>query len=212
MPIARVRELVERTNALAPDLVVLLGDFVGTSHFRDTADPEALGEALGGLRARLGTFAVLGNHDWWFNGPRIRASLERAWIAVLDDRTVPLTFNGARFWLGGIPDEYTQLPDPPGLVEHVPGGEPIVLLTHNPDVFPRVPSRVALTLAGHTHGGQVRLPLLGARVVPSRYGQRYARGHVVEHGHDLFVTTGVGTSILPVRFGVPPELALLRLF
>src|SRR5262249_7692173 len=86
-----------------------------------------------------------------------------------------------------------------------------VVLTHNPDVFPRVPARAVLTLAGHTHGGQVALPILGRPVVPSRFGQRYAIGHIEEEGRDLFVTPGIGTSIIPVRFGVPPEISLLTL-
>jgi predicted MPP superfamily phosphohydrolase len=83
------------------------------------------------------------------------------------------------------------------------------LITHNPDLFPEVPDRVALTLAAHTHGGQVYLPLIGRPIVPSRYGERYAAGHIVERGRHLFVTVGLGTSILPVRFLVPPEIALL---
>jgi predicted MPP superfamily phosphohydrolase len=87
-----------------------------------------------------------------------------------------------------------------------------VAFTHNPDVFPQVPGRVAITFAGHTHGGQARFPFFGAPIVPSSYGQRYASGHVVEEGRHLFVTTGLGTSIFPVRFRVPPEIAMLRLF
>jgi predicted MPP superfamily phosphohydrolase len=91
----------------------------------------------------------------------------------------------------------------------VPADEPVIVLEHNPDVFPDVPERVALTLAGHTHGGQVALPLLGRPIVPSRYGQRYAYGLVVEGGRSLFVSPGIGTSILPVRFRVPPEISLV---
>ena len=87
----------------------------------------------------------------------------------------------------------------------------MLLLTHSPDVFPRVPSRVALTLAAHTHGGQVRLPPFPPPVVPSDFGSRYAAGHIEEGGRHLFVTTGVGTSILPVRFAVPPEVVILTL-
>jgi predicted MPP superfamily phosphohydrolase len=92
-----------------------------------------------------------------------------------------------------------------------PDGAPIIALTHNPDVFPDVPARVAITLAGHTHGGQVRLPFWGSPIVPSRFGQRYAAGHVVEGGRHLFVTTGIGTSIIPVRFRVPPVIDVLTL-
>jgi predicted MPP superfamily phosphohydrolase len=93
----------------------------------------------------------------------------------------------------------------------VTDGAPVLAFTHNPDLFPEVPSRVSLTLAGHTHGGQVYLPLLGRLVVPSQFGERYAIGHVVENGRHLFVTAGVGTSILPVRFLVPPEISIIRL-
>ena len=94
-------------------------------------------------------------------------------------------------------------------IAQVPEGVPLIALTHNPDIFPQVPARVNLLLAGHTHGGQVRFPLSGSVVESSRYGERYEAGHVVENGHDLFVTTGIGTSIVPVRFGVPPEIVLL---
>jgi predicted MPP superfamily phosphohydrolase len=82
---------------------------------------------------------------------------------------------------------------------------------HEPDTFVDIDDRPSLTLAGHTHGGQVRLPWLGRLVVPSSYGERFAAGHVVENGRHMFVTTGVGTSIFPVRFGVPPELVILTL-
>ena len=99
----------------------------------------------------------------------------------------------------------------PCCIGAVLSGEPVLLLTHNPDVFPMVPDRVALTIAGHTHGGQVRLPWIGAPIVPSRFGQRFAAGHVVEGNRHLFVATGVGTSIIPVRFRVPPAVTILRL-
>ena len=88
---------------------------------------------------------------------------------------------------------------------------PVIALTHNPDVFPHVPDRVALTIAGHTHGGQVWLPIVGRPIVPSKYGERYAIGHVVEDGRHLFVSPGLGTSIIPVRFRVPPEISIVAL-
>ncbi len=87
----------------------------------------------------------------------------------------------------------------------------MILLTHNPDAFPSVPDRVSLTLAGHTHGGQVNFPIVGRLQVPSRFGERYAAGHVLENGRELFVTTGLGMSILPVRFRVPPTIDVLTL-
>ena len=93
----------------------------------------------------------------------------------------------------------------------VTNSAPVIVITHNPDVFPLVPNRVCLTIAGHTHGGQVALPLVGRLIVPSKYGQRYAIGHIREEGRDLFVTSGVGTSIIPVRFRVPPEIVFLEI-
>jgi hypothetical protein len=101
--------------------------------------------------------------------------------------------------------------DPARTTSAVPSAESIIALTHNPDIFPLVPPRVAITLAGHTHGGQVYLPLIGRPIVPSRYGQRYAIGHIEEGGRHLFVTSGIATSIIPVRFLVPPEIVIARL-
>ena len=106
-------------------------------------------------------------------------------------------------------DLWTRTPDIPGTLKDIPDDDPILLLTHSPDVFPDIPARVSLTLAGHTHGGQVNLPLVGRPIVPSKYGQRYAAGHIIEQGRHLFVSTGVGTSIIPVRFRVPPEIQIL---
>jgi predicted MPP superfamily phosphohydrolase len=208
----RLGALVAKVNLATPDVIVLLGDFVihdivGGSF----VEPEVTADLLGGLRAPGGVIAVLGNHDWWYDGPRVRAALERRGIVVLENRAHRVAHRGRAFWLAGLADLWTREPDLISALAAVPAGEPVLLLTHNPDVFPGVPPRVALTLAAHTHGGQVRFPPFPAPVVPSRYGSRYAVGHVVEEGRHLFVTTGVGTSILPVRFAVPPEVALLTL-
>jgi uncharacterized protein len=210
MSAARLARVIARVNDEHPDLVFLLGDFVGAlRRERDSLRP--LTEALAGLRAPRGVYAVLGNHDWWFDGPGVTDALEAAGIVVLADRAVQVVHEGALLLVAGISDEATQRPHPGRWLSTLPPGLPILAITHNPDVFPRVPARVALTLAGHTHGGQVRLPWLGRAIVPSRYGQLYAAGHVVDGGRDLFVTTGVGTSILPLRLGVPPEIAVVTL-
>ena len=96
-------------------------------------------------------------------------------------------------------------------VAKVGDSAPIIAFTHNPDIFPSIPTRVALTIAGHTHGGQVAAPIIGRPIVPSEFGERYAAGHIIEGPKHLFVTTGVGLSILPVRFRVPPEISLLTI-
>jgi predicted MPP superfamily phosphohydrolase len=208
----KLDEVVRRTNAARPDLVLILGDLV----IQDVVGgrfvpPEQIAPRLGGLRAPLGLYAVLGNHDRWLDGPRVRATLEKTGIPVLEDRAIRITRGGSPFWLVGVSDEWTAPHDIQGALAQVTDGNPVLLFTHNPDIFPRIPSRVSLTFAGHTHGGQVYLPLLGRLVVPSRYGQRYANGTVIEGGRHLFVASGLGTSIIPVRFLVPPEISIVRL-
>ena len=206
----RLDEVVVRTNAARPDLILILGDLViqGIPGGRFVS-PEEIAPVLGRLRAPLGVYAVLGNHDRWLAGPRVTGALASAGILSLEDRAVLITRGGSPFWLVGVSDLWTWRHDVRGALAQVTSGDPVLLFTHNPDIFPTVPSRVSLTLAGHTHGGQVRLPFLGRPVVPAR--KRYAIGHVVEGGRHLFVTSGVGMSILPVRFLVPPEIPILRL-
>jgi predicted MPP superfamily phosphohydrolase len=206
----RLDEVVARTNAQSPDVVVILGDLVihGVILGR-FVEPEATTARLARLRAPV--VAVLGNHDWWLGGARVRSALESAGIRVLENDAVPMGDGRRRFWIAGLADLWTRPVNIPRALSGVPAEEPVLLLTHNPDVFPDVPARVALTLAGHTHGGQVALPFVGRPILPSRYGQRYAYGLVVEEGRALFVSPGIGTSLLPVRFRVPPEISIVTL-
>jgi predicted MPP superfamily phosphohydrolase len=203
----KLRVIVEKTNAENPALVVLLGDFVvggpGGRHDANFVEPEKTAEELKKLRAPLGVFAVLGNHDWWYDGEHVGRALTEAGIPVLENRAV----HAGHIWLGGIADFWTREPDVAGTLRQVTNDDPVVLITHNPDIFPDVPARVSLTLAAHTHGGQVNLPIVGTLITTSRLG--YNAGEYVDGGRHLFVTTGIGTSILPVRFGVPPEIVIL---
>ena len=204
----KLREIVRETNAAEPDLVVLAGDYVIDDVLGGTfVAPEDFAPVLGELDAPLGVYAVLGNHDWWLDGGRVERALVSAGIRVLRDEAVEL----GGVWLVGLGDWDEARPDLSQALAVVDDASPVVAFTHNPDVFPTVPSRVSLTLAGHTHGGQVHVPWLGTPIVPSRYGQRFAHGHIVEDDRHLFVTSGLGTSIIPARFRVPPEIALLRL-
>jgi len=132
-------------------------------------------------------------------------------ITVLVDQSLRLTHKNQPFWLVGLDDLWTRGNHLQSTLAAIQDKGPIILLTHNPDVFPDTPERVMLTLAGHTHGGQVNLPLVGRPIVPSKFGSRYAYGLVEENGKKLFVTGGVGTSIIPVRFRVKPEIAILTL-
>jgi uncharacterized protein len=208
----RVSEVVARANREGADVALLLGDFVDplVRGARPIA-PETVARRLAELDAPLGTFAVLGNHDWLHDGERTAEALRAAGITVLEDDAVEMLVRGAPVWIAGLADLHARRPDLDATLAQVPDGEPMILLSHEPDVFPRVPPRVALTLSGHTHGGQVDVPVLRDRVVPSRFGGRFRVGHVVEGGRHLYVTSGIGTSSWPVRLRRPPEIVILRL-
>jgi predicted MPP superfamily phosphohydrolase len=233
MPAERVLAIAERTNALQPDVIVLLGDFVASRHLRThEIAPEEWSEPLGILKAPLGVHAILGNHDWWDDddaqeagrGPVLnRRALERIGLPVYENDSVRLVKGGRPFWLAGLADQlalqlprirgdrrrrYRGIDDLAGTLAQVTDDAPVILLAHEPDIFPHVPPRVSLTLSGHTHGGQVRM--FGySPWVPSRYGNRYAYGHVIEDDRHLIVSGGLGCSIVPLRIGVPPEIVLV---
>ena len=203
----KLRTIVDRTNERQPELIVILGDYMTKARIA----PESFGPILKDFRAPLGTYSVLGNHDTWYSVASVRRGLEQNGIKVLENEVVQINVRGTSLWLVGLADLWTRPQWVKETVVKVPEGQPMIALTHNPDIFPNLPQRVPLLLAGHTHGGQVRFPLIGTVVESSRYGDRYVRGHVVENNHHLFVTTGIGTSILPVRFGVTPEIVILTL-
>jgi predicted MPP superfamily phosphohydrolase len=209
--VGHLREVVDRINETQPDLVCLLGDFVTVGviggHF---ARPEDIARELSRLRAPAGVVAVLGNHDRALGARRVQRALSAVGVRVLEDTAVRLSAPSGPVWIAGISDFWTARHDVSrALLNVLDSVTPVLAITHNPDVFPEVPARVLLTLAGHTHGGQVRFPLIGAPIIPSEYGRRYAAGTVVESGRHLFVSTGVGTSGIPVRFGVPPTIFLV---
>jgi predicted MPP superfamily phosphohydrolase len=210
--IGKLERIVKSTNDSKPDLILIAGDFViqGVKGGR-FVEPETIAQTLRGLSAPLGVYAVLGNHDWWLDHERVRRAVEGAGIPVLDDLAKELQFREAGFWLVGVSDYWEGNHDIQAVLRPLSDGKPVLLFTHNPDLFPEVPDRVSLTIAAHTHGGQVYIPVIGRLVVPSRYGQRFASGHIVEEGRHLFVNTGLGTSIIPVRFLVPPEISILEL-
>jgi hypothetical protein len=210
--VASLDHLVAETLAARPALVLLAGDYVIHGVIGGSfVPPETIAAGLRPLAAPMGVWAVLGNHDWWLDGPRVRRALEGAGIRVLEDESVAVTSGPCRLWLSGIGDFWEGRHDVAQALRAVSDDAPVIAFTHNPDVFPSMPERVTLTVAGHTHGGQVALPFFGPPVVPSDHGQRYANGTVVENGRTLFVTPGIGTSILPLRFLVPPEISILVL-
>jgi hypothetical protein len=221
MQLPHVRAVIDTANALHSDLIVLLGDFVAWYKFpyARVADPLWAAE-LKRLKAPLGIWAILGNHDWWHDLDGVRRALAGVDIPLLENDAMLLGEAGQKFWLAGIGDQlayplghgrFLGVDDLPWTMRKIKTDDPVVLLVHEPDIFPHVPDRVALTLAGHTHGGQVRVPLVWPLFVPSKFGARYAYGHVVESGRHLVVSGGLGTSIIPARLGVPPEIVHITL-
>lgn len=235
MGLARIRDVVRTTNALKPDIILLLGDYgVGQTVFARPVPMTDLSAALSELEAPLGRFAILGNHDYWGSSlkgwpytpkkindvaQKYRDMLAGAGIRLMENDTVRLSHNGQPFWLIGTASsialplgarQFQSYADLPGQLQRVTDEAPVILMAHEPDLFIEVPSRVSLTLSGHTHGGQVRL--FGySPITPSNYGNRFAYGHIVEDGRDLIVSGGLGTSVMPLRFGVPPEVVLIDL-
>lgn len=219
MTAAHIERIVHETNALKPDLTVLLGDFESNHRFVTKAvQPHSWAKLWAECKAPLGVHSILGNHDWWFDHTRIRSALRRVGIPVMENDAVRLSHNGRPFWLLGLGDQiahvigrgrFRGVDNLPATLAKITDDAPAILLVHEPDIYVKVPTRVSLTLAGHTHGGQVRL-LGWSPVVPSRY-KRLAYGHIVEGGRHLIVSGGLGCSILPVRFGVPPEIVMVRL-
>lgn len=232
MDLERIAEIVEHTNSLKPDLIVLLGDYVsGMTRTAGYVSPAQWAPVLGALRAPLGVHAVLGNHDWWEDRtvqregrgvPESRRELEAAGIPVYENDAVRLTKSGRPFWLAGLGDQLAYVParrfrkivrvgvdDLAATLGKVTDDAPIVLMAHEPDVAMRMPARVALQLSGHTHGGQMRL-FGWSPIVPSRYGSRFAYGHVREKC-DVVVSGGLGCTALPIRINMPPEIVLVSL-
>jgi predicted MPP superfamily phosphohydrolase len=208
----KLEQIVSLTNQQHPDLIVLLGDYmVKDSWHGHLVEPEVTAAHLRNLRAPLGVYAVLGNHDGWYDGGKVQAALTRAGIRLLENDVSEIKWRDKSFWLVGFSDYWSLRFRVNETLSKVPPNATMIAISHNPDIFARVPATVQLLLAAHTHGGQVNFPLVGTPIVPSRYGRRYTAGHVFENGHHLFVTTGIGTSILPVRFRVTPEIAILTI-
>ena len=228
MPLDRVAEIVDATNALAPDLILMLGDYpaAGRIAWRKVALPD-FARVVAGLRASLGTYSILGNHDWWDDEaaqavrggvPQARRVLEAVGIPVMENDALRLTQDGHPFWIAGLGDQQPFLiydddngrDDLPGTMAKITDDAPVLLMVHEPNIFPEVSDRVSLTLAGHTHGGQIRLFGHSPAIRPIE-GYDYAYGHAVTGGRHMIVSGGFGVSRIPVRLGVPPEIVLLEL-
>jgi predicted MPP superfamily phosphohydrolase len=229
----RIRSICDRANALQPDIILLLGDFVSGMNLVLGEVPAAnWSAAMAGLSAPLGVHAILGNHDYWEDlsfqrDPKTSTIAEKALAAigvqVYVNRAARIEKDGLGFWLAGLGDQLALRPgkrfgrpafagvdDLPSTLSGVATDEPVLLMAHEPDIFDRVDGRVSLTLSGHTHGGQINL--FGWRPVSaSRGSARYPAGHFHQGGRDLIVSRGLGCSALPIRVGSWPEILSIEL-
>ena len=204
----KLDRVVSELGASDSDVVIMAGDYVILKVLLGKyVNPEVVAAHLKPLLAKKRVYAVLGNHDWWKNGARVRRALESIGVTVLENRATEISLGQCRLWLVGVGDLWEGHPNIPLAFSAVNDDAPLIAITHNPDLFPKLPARASLVIAGHTHGGQVNL-LPGQPSV--RFGH-YIAGPIVQAHRELFVTPGIGTSILPFRFRVPPEISRLTL-
>ncbi len=230
MSAARIRSICEVANGLKPDLTVILGDFnAGHNFVTAPVYPQQWAESLEILKAPLGVFAILGNHDWWHGAlPNMRASnvdavrdaLAQAGVRTLENDAVRLKSGGKPFWLVGLGDQlahrlsrgvYRGVDDLGHALGQITDEAPILLLAHEPYIFSKISRRVSLTLCGHTHGGQVNLPIIGSPSANRRFGANHVYGHVIEEGRHMIISAGLGTSDMPIRLGRPPEVVSIEI-
>lgn len=214
---ARVGRVVQRVNALRPELVVLLGDYVNGHRTPEQRSPAENQEIKGGvatfaaLRARYGVVGVIGNHDVWYDRTIVQSELENAGIAALWNRHIVIRrTGGAPLIIAGLADDTTGDPDFTAALDGAPDGADTIILSHSPDPFADMSQGPALMLAAHGHCGQVTIPFVGRPILPLR-NKRYGCHLIEENGRRMYVTAGIGTSILPVRFLNPPEIVLITL-
>ena len=221
-PIERLRHVVEQANAQNADLIVLLGDYVsesgrgrvrnppeGTDGTQLKIPPNEIADALKGFRAKYGVYAVIGNHDWYHNEQKIDQELERVDIKVLNNQVEDIEVGDRTVRLWGIEDLWKNRRVPAEPFEQLAEKQNVIAITHNPDSLLSAPTGFAIMFAGHSHGGQVNFPIFGP-FAPFN-DPRFMDGHAAVDGKHVYVTSGVGTSVIPFRWRVPPEIAVVTL-
>jgi uncharacterized protein len=208
--VARLAAIVEEAAGLTPDLALFGGDYVNLQPFGGgRVPPRVIAEILARLTAPCGRFAVLGNHDVYYRAQEVADALRHHGIAVLDDERRTFAYEDRTVHIVGIPDAHMTRDTPRALLASLPH-EPALVLAHDPVWFAHMPQAPHLMLAGHTHGGQIVLPGIGIVTNASEAPLRWSHGLVVEEGRHLYVTSGLGTSGVPLRIGVPPEYAVIE--
>lgn len=200
----RLKRTVNIINKQNADIILLGGDYVNGHNKGNSMTIQDIAQGLAKLQSKYGTFAVIGNHDGW-------QGKEEA-IKALKDNNINVLVNenkkAGKIYIAGVDDMQTGNPDIYQALKGV--NAPVILLSHTPDIFPKVPDTVNLTLAGHLHCGQIRFPGIGPIILPSKFGKKYAEGLIIEKGKKMFVSLGLGCSILPIRFNCPPEIVVIE--
>lgn len=224
----RLDKIIELINKEEPDIVISTGDYVCGHTKHSTMPIEDIAKNLGRVQTKYGFYTSLGNHDGWYNPKIVAKALEENGIKVLNNENVKLNINGQEFFIAGVEDYDTGKPDIDKALRGIEN-EPAILLTHSPDMFNRISTNITLTLAGHTHGGQIRLPLIGPIFTASNHHDKFAKGwkqlknrelikidetkpiKLTKDSKTMFITRGIGVSILPFRFNCPPEINVIEL-
>lgn len=199
----RLERIVRLINKQKPNLVLSGGDFIKGHDGKNTLPIEEQAEILKRIDAPFIT--VLGNHDGWCNKEKVTKTLKNSGIFVLSNSSVLYKKN---IYIAGVEDLQTGCPDIEKALKGTSGTR--ILITHSPDIYYDVKDNVNLILAGHTHGGQISFPIIGALVVPSKYGSKMAKSEVKDTQNRMIITKGIGTSILPIRFGAVPEIVVIN--
>lgn len=204
----RLQRVIDEINQQDADMVILGGDYVNGHKTSSAMSITDIAAELKNLKSRYGTFAILGNHDVMYGKQAVIKAFTDAGIPLLQNSNTFVDTPNGRIYIAGVLD-YAE--DKPDIAKSLQGAtEPTILISHSPDVFPQLKQPVELMLSGHTHGGQVVFPLVGALLVPSDYGQKYRYGLINENGNTLIVSKGLGTSLLPIRFNCKPEIVVIE--
>ena len=212
MTTARAMDIVQDINAIKPDVILIAGDLIAEENQKpllaNTVEDE-VAFVLGKLHAKHGVYAVLGNHDNWYDNAKMKVALEKQNIHVLENEADLIA--AKQLWIVGVGDESTGHAAIDLAVKNLPSNAKALVMMHDPGTFASIPKLNALFIAGHTHGGQVYLPWIGALIVPYAAPREWAYGWIRFHQNLMYVTSGLGVSILPIRFNMRPEWVLLNI-
>lgn len=203
----KLQNLIKKINSFNPDIFLSVGDYINGHKLEKSLDLEIIGKEFSNINTKYGKFSVIGNHDWRANEKKVIEVLSKNGFTFLQNRNVKIEINDKTLFIAGVEDMQRGSTNIQKALENTT--PPTILLSHSPDIFPEVPEYVSLTLAGHLHGGQIRLPFIGGIIIPSKFGNKYANGLTEENGRKILTTKGIGTSLFQIRFNCPPEIHII---